>query len=315
MRILAYAAALAATLLISPVAGADTYPSKPIRWVVPFTVGGPADIIARAMQGKLQEDLGQPVYIDNRPGGNSNIGHEYAAKAAPDGYTILYVVPNIVTNPLLYKVAVDPLKDLAPVIMLTSQNYVMLTSPGFAPKTVPEIVEAARKGGVNCASGGGLPGFGCEWLHSMTKADFQHIQYKGNAPALTDLMGGQVNVMIDLFNTALPQVKAGRVHAVALTGPKRGMPLPELPTISETLPGFVLQGWHGVMAPPGTPAPIIERLNKAMRAALADPKVAKLITDTFIDVTPSSAAEFGRVLKSDYAKYSRITQDAGIRPE
>ncbi len=296
-------------------ASAQAFPNKPIRWIVPFAVGGPADIIARAMLPKLQENLGQPVIIDNRGGANSNIGHDAVARAVPDGYTILYVVPNVVTNPLLYKNMVDPLKDLAPVIQMTSQAYVLLTNPSFAPKTVPEIIEAARKGGVNCASGGGLPGFGCAWLRSITKADFTHIQYKGNAPALNDLIGGQVNVMIDLFNTALPQVKGGRVRAVALTGPKRGQPLPDLPVMAETLPGFVLLGWHGVMAPPATPAPIIERINQAMRFALADPAVHARVTESFIDVTPTSAAEFGKVIQEDWVKYSRITTDAGIKPE
>jgi tripartite-type tricarboxylate transporter receptor subunit TctC len=313
------AVAFAATALLPLLplaAGAQPFPTKPIRWVVPFTVGGPADIIARAMQPKMQENLGQSIYIDNRGGGNSNIGHELVARAAPDGYTILYVVPNVITNPLLYKISLDPFKTLAPVIQMTSQSYVMVASPNFAPRTLPEVIEAARKGkGVNCASGGGLPGFGCEWLHSMTKADFTHIQYKGNAPALTDLIGGQVDVMIDLFNTSLPMLRAGRMHAIALTSPQRGMPLPDLPVMTETLPGFVLQGWHGIMAPAGTPPAIIERLNQAARFALADPAVKKLISDNYIDVTPTSAAEFGKVLKTDWDKYSRITHDAGIQPE
>ncbi len=315
MHTLARSLTALAAALVPFIASAQPYPAKPIRWVIPFSVGGPADVIARILQPKLQESLGQPLIIDNRVGANSNIGHDAVAKAAPDGYTILYVVPNVVTNPSLYRIAVDPIKELAPVIQMTSQSYVLLANPNFAPKTVPEIIAAARTGNVSCASGGGLPGFGCEWLRSLTKADFTHIPYKGNAPALNDLMGGQVNIMIDLFNTALPQVKAGKVRGIALTGPKRGVPLPELPVIAETLPSFVLLGWHGIMAPPGTPAPIVERLNQAFRFALADPDVHKRISDTFIEVTPTSAAEFGKVLQDDYAKYARITRDAGIKPE
>jgi tripartite-type tricarboxylate transporter receptor subunit TctC len=154
---------------------AQAYPAKPIRWIVPFSAGGPADVIARVLGPGLNEALGQSVIIDNRPGGNSNIGHEAAARSAPDGYTILYVVPNIVTNPTLFKAPmVDPLKDLVPVAQLTSQSYVLLANPAFAPRTMAEVVAAARKGGVTCASGGGLPTFGCEWLRSMTKADFVH---------------------------------------------------------------------------------------------------------------------------------------------
>ncbi|MDB6001146.1 MAG: tripartite tricarboxylate transporter substrate binding protein [Rhizobacter sp.] len=294
----------------------SSYPNKPIRWVVPFAAGGPADLIARALGPKLNEALGQQVIIDNRGGGNSNIGHEIAARAAPDGYTILYVVPNVVTNPVLFKsTSVDPLKDLVPVAQLTTQSYVLMAAKNFAPKNMAEILAKAKGGGVTCASGGGLPTFGCEWLRSSTKADFLNVPYRGNAPALTDLMGGQVDILIDLFNTALPQIKAGSVKAIALTGRKRGQPLPDLPVINETLPDFVLLGWHGVMAPAGTPAPIIERLNAAFVKALGDPGVRKLITDTFIDVTPTSAAEFGKVVKEDFAKYQRIAHDAGIKPE
>jgi tripartite-type tricarboxylate transporter receptor subunit TctC len=296
-------------------ASAQGFPNHAIRWIVPYSAGGPADFIARAMQPKMQENLGVPVIIDNRPGGNANIGHELASRAAPDGYTILYVVPNIVTNPLLYKNMVDPLKDLAPVAKITSQAYVLVANPSFPAKTVGDIVDIARKKGVNCASGGGLPGFGCLWFKSYSKADVTHVQYKGNGPAMLDLVSGQVDIMIDLFNTALPQIKAGKARAIALTGHKRGMPLPELPTISETIPGFVLEGWHGVMIAPGTPQPIVDRLNKAIRFALADPGVIKRITESSIDITPSSPAEFEETLKEDWAKYSRITHDVGIKPE
>lgn len=309
------AAAAFPLALASFAAGAQEFPTKPIRWVVPFSAGGPADTLARAMQPKLQENLGQPVIIDDRPGGNSNIGHELVSKAPPDGHTILYVTPSVVTNTLLYPDMVDPVKELAPVARITSQTYVMVANPGFPARTMPEIIARAKKRGVNCASGGGLPAFGCMWLRSHTKADFTHIQYKGNGPALNDLIGGQVDFMIDLSNTALPHVRAGRLRAVALTGSRRGMPLPKLPVISETIPGFVLEGWHGVMAPPGTPAPILERLSQAMRAALADPQVAKRITDSYIEVTPSTPAELAATIKEDLAKYSRITHDAGIKPQ
>jgi tripartite-type tricarboxylate transporter receptor subunit TctC len=295
--------------------GSGSFPTKPIRWIVPYAAGGPADVIARAMQPKLQEALGQSVVIDNRPGGNANIGHELVAKAPPDGYTILYVVPNVVTNTLLYRNMVDPVKELAPVARITTQNYILVANPNFPARTVAEMIEQARKGGVNCASGGGLPGFGCMWFKSFSKADFTHVLYKGNGPAMNDLLGGQVNVMIDLFNTAMPQVNAGRARAIATTGSRRGPPLPNLPVIGETIPGFALEGWHGIMAPPGTPAPVIDRLNQAIRTALGDPGVARRISESGIEVTPSSPAEFAATLREDLAKYSRITQDAGIKPE
>ncbi len=306
---------MAGLAVASAAASAADFPSKPIHWIVPFTAGGPADVIARLLSPKLAAELGQPIVIENRSGGNSNIGHDAVARAAPDGYTILYVVPNVVTNPSLYHVAVDPLKDLAPVAQMTTQAYVMLAGPKFAPKTVAEIVERARQGGVSCAAGGGLPGFGCEWLRSLTKADFMHVPFKGNAPALTALMGGQVDIMIDLFNTALPQVEAGRVRPVALTGPTRGNPLPDLPVVAETLPGFVLVGWHGVMAPANTPEPVVRRLNEAFGKALADPDIQRRISESYIDVAHTSAEKFGEILRADFKQYADIVRAAGIEKQ
>lgn len=314
----ALAAALAAVLLgATHDALSQTWPVKPIRWIVPFAAGGPADVIARMVSGELAKQLGQPVIIDNRAGGAANIGHEAAARSAPDGYTILYAIPSVVTNVSLLKSAVDPIKELTPVARLTTQAYVLLASPGFAPRTLAEIVAAAKDkpGSVSCASGGGLPALGCEWLKSVTRAEIVHVPYKGNAPALNDLIGGQVSVLIDLFNTALPQIRSGKVRAVALTSETRGPPLPELPVMAETLPGFVLVGWHGVMAPAGVPRPIIEQLNRAFGQALADPEVNKRISDSQITVAHSSAEAFGRIIETDLAKYARIVRDAGIKPE
>jgi tripartite-type tricarboxylate transporter receptor subunit TctC len=304
-------------LLLSASVRAQDFPTKPVRWIVPFPPGGPADVIARLLLPKFSTSLGQPVVIDNRAGGSSNIGHEAAARAAPDGYTILYVVPNVVTNALLTKGSVDPTKELRPIAQLTAQSYVLMASPGFAPRTIGEIIAAAKAkpGAVTCAAGGGLPAFGCEWLRPATGTDITHVPYKGNALAMNDLIGGQVSLLIDLFNTALPQIRAGKVRAIALTSAKRGPPLPELPVIAETLPGFVLVGWHGVMAPAGVPMPVVERLNAALGEALADPEVKQRITETSIEVAHTSAETFGRILQEDAVKYARIIKDAGIRPE
>ena len=298
-------------------AAAQSFPSKPVRWIVPFAAGGPADVIARILQPRFAERLGQPVVIENRAGGGSNIGHEAGAKATPDGYTILYVVPNVVTNPSLFRNQIDPLKELAPVAQLTTQAYVLLANPMFKPNTISEIIATAKTkpGGVTCAAGGGLPTFGCEWLRSLVGNGIVHVPYKGNAPALTDLIGGQVDMLIDLFNTALPQVKAGKVRPIALTGAKRGLPLPELPVFAETLPEFVLVGWHGVMAPVGVPPAITDRLNKALGDALADPEVTRRISDSFIEVAHTSADTFGKIVQADFHKYARIVKAAGIKPE
>lgn len=296
---------------------AQDFPSKPVHWVVPFAAGGPADVFARMIQPKLAEQLRQPVIIENKAGAQSNIGHAEVARAQPDGYTVLYVVPNIVTNPSLFKNMVDPLQQLAPVTRITSQSYVLVANNNLNPKTLDEIVAQvkAKPGSVSCASGGGLMTFGCEWLKTMTKADFIHVQYKGNGPALKDLLGGQVNILFDLFNTSLPQIRAGKIRPVALTGSRRGEPLPGVPTISETLPGFVLEGWHGVMAPVGLPRPVLDKLNRAFHAALADPGVAKRITDSYSDVAPTTPEAFGEILREDFAKYAQIVKEAGIKPE
>lgn len=302
-------------LLVSSASLAQDYPNKPVKWIVPFSAGGPADIIARAIQPKLVEQLGQPVVIDNKAGGQSNIGHAEAARAEPDGYTILYVVPNVVTNPSLFKNMVDPLKELAPVTRLTSQGYVVVASNEFGPKTLAEVIAQAKAKGVTCASGGGLMTFGCAWLKTATQADFVNVQYKGNAPAMNDLLGGQVNILFDLFNTSLPQIRGGKIRPVALTGAKRGEPLPGVPTISETLPGFVLEGWHGVMAPVGLPRPVLDRLNRAFHVALRDPAVAKRITDGYSDVAPTTPEQFGAILRDDFAKYAKIVKEAGIKTE
>ena len=303
--------------LLPGAAIAQSFPTKPVRWIVPFSAGGPADVIARVVGPKLAERLGQPVLIDNRAGGNSNIGHEAVARSAPDGYTMLYVVPNIVTNPSLFRNMLDPLKELSPLAQMTVQSYALVANPAFEPRTVAEIIAAARAkpGSVSCASGGGLMTFGCEWMRTMTKTDIVHVQYKGNAPALTDLLGGQVNLLFDLYNTSLPQIRAGKIRPVALTRPTRGLPLPEVPVIAETLPGFVLVGWHGVMLPVGVPRPIVERLNTALAEALADKDVAKRITDGYSEVAHTTPEAFGEILREDYAKYARIVKEAGIKTE
>ncbi len=311
------ASLLVAASLSAGTAFAQTWPAKPVRWIVPFPAGGPADVIARTVGPKLSERLGQPVLIDNRAGGNSNIGHEAVARSAPDGYTFLYVVPNIVTNPSLFKNMIDPLKDLAPLAQMTVQSYALVANPAFAPKTVAEIIAAARAkpGSVTCASGGGLMTFGCEWLRTTTKTEIVHVQYKGNAPALTDLLGGQVNILFDLYNTSLPQIRAGKIRPVALTRATRGLPLPDVPVIAETLPGFVLVGWHGAMLPVGVPQPIVAKLNQALGEALADKDVAKRISDGYSEVAHTSPEAFGEILREDYAKYARIVKEAGIKPE
>src|SRR5438552_634417 len=233
---------VAATTFAGTLAQAQTaWPSKPIRWIVPFPPGGPADVVTRLLSAKLAERVAQPAIVENRGGAGGNVGHEAAARAAPEGYTVAFVVPAIITNPFFLKASIDPFRELAPVIHLDSASMVLLTHPAFPANTVAELISRARAkpGSVSCASSGALPQVGCEMLRIHAGAEMIMVQYKGNAPALNALMGGEVNLLFDVVNVAQVQVKSGRVRAIASTNPKRGIgPCGELPVLAGTLLGF-----------------------------------------------------------------------------
>jgi len=297
--------------------GASAFPSRPIHWIVPFAPGGPTDVISRLLAPKLAERLGQPVIVENRVGAAGNIGTESVAKAAPDGYTVLYVVPAVITNPFFFKGSPDP-KDLAPIIQVATVPMLLLASNAFAPKTVVEIVELvrAKPGTVSCGSSGALPTVGCELLRSHAKAEMIMVLYKGNAPALNALMSGEINLLFDVVNTAVPQVKAGRVRAVAVLTSKRGVPgIPDLPAISETLPGFEFTTWHGVMAPAATPRDIVQRWNREISAVLAQPDVRQRLVETGFEVLGGSPEAFEQRLRQDQETFGRILREAGVKPE
>jgi tripartite-type tricarboxylate transporter receptor subunit TctC len=315
MKIRILAGALA---LLAASAAHAQWPSKPIRWIVPFPPGGPADVVTRIVSSKLAERTGQPNVVENRGGAGGNVGHEAAAKSAPDGYTVLFVVPAIVTNPFFLKTSIDPFRDLAPVIHLDSAWMVLLANPAFPAGTVAAVIAQARAkpGGVSCAASGALPQVGCEMLRSYAGADMIMVQYKGNAPALNAVMGGEVNLIFDLLNTSQGQVKAGRVRAIAVTSAKRpGGPLGDLPTVGETISGFELVTWHGVMVPAGTPRDVVLKLNREIQWVLEQPDVARRFADGGLDITGGTPEVFEALLKRDYAKYGRILTGAGIKPE
>jgi len=314
-RILASALAL---LMASAAHAQSAWPSKPIRWIVPFPPGGPADVVTRLVSSKLAERTGQPGVVENRGGAGGNVGHEAAARAPADGYTVLFVVPAIVTNPFFLKASIDPFKELAPVIHLDSASMVLLTSPAFPAGSVAEVIARARAkpGSVSCAASGALPQVGCEMLRSYAGAEMIMVQYKGNAPALNAVMGGEVNLLFDLVNTAQGQVKSGRVRAVASTNAKRGIgPFGDLPAVAETIPDFELVNWHGVMVPAATPKDIVQKLNREIEWVLDQPDIRKRFADGGLDITGGSPEAFDALLKRDYAKYGKILVAAGIRPE
>lgn len=312
-------AAAGAAMLVALGAQAQTaaWPSKPIRWVVPYPPGGPSDMVARLLGAKLAERVGQPVVIENRPGGAGNIGVEHVMKAAPDGHTIVYAVPGIILNPFIVKSSPDH-RDLAPVIQLANASWVLLASTGFAPKTVAEVIAAAKAkpGTVSCGSSGGLPTVACEWLRSYARAEMIMVMYKGQGPALNALMGGEINLLFDGVSTAAAQVKAGRVRPLASLNSRRGGEVfVDLPTMAETIPGFELVTFHGVMAPAATPRDIVSRLNREFAAVLAQPDVRQRLTEAGYEVVASSVEAFDEVLRRDTAKYGRILKEAGIKPE
>jgi len=308
----------AALLAVSLAQAQSAWPSKPIRWIVPFPPGGPADVVTRLVSSKLAERTGQVGVVENRGGAGGNVGHEAVAKAPADGYTVLFVVPAIITNPFFLKASIDPFKDLAPVIHLDSAWMVLLANPAFPAATVSEVIAQARAkpGAVSCAASGALPQVGCEMLRSYAASEMIMVQYKGNAPALNAVMGGEVNLLFDLVNTAQAQVKAGRVRAIASTNAKRGIgPFGDLPVISETIPDFELVTWHGVMVPAATPGDIVQKLNREIQWVLEQPDIRRRFSDGGLDITGGTPEAFEAILRRDYAKYGKILVGAGIKPE
>jgi tripartite-type tricarboxylate transporter receptor subunit TctC len=319
----AWAAALVGAFALltaaAPAAHAQAWPAKPIRWIIPFPPGGPADINARMIAPRLSERLGQQVVVDNRPGAASNIGYEAAAKAAPDGYTMVMGVAGLVTNPHLYKLSFDPLKDLVPVAQLVTIQIVLVAHPSFAPNNLTEAIALARSkpGTVRCAWGAStVLQLACETIRLDGKADILVVAYKGSAPAMTDLLGGHVDMMFDVPNSAAPHVRAGKLKALATTNRARGQqPFPELASANESIPGFEMTTWQGVFVPAGTPPEIVTRLNREVNAVLAEPEIAKRITESGLSIVPMTPTEFGTMVRQDYERYGRLIKAAGIKAD
>jgi tripartite-type tricarboxylate transporter receptor subunit TctC len=310
------AACLAGLSAPSAAMAADApWPTQPIRLVVPFPPGGGSDMTARVVGQKLGERLGQTVIVENRPGAASNIGMDAVVRSPADGYTLLFAVPTVAQNPFLYKLNFDPRTDLVPVAKLTEVSFVLLSNPGFAPKTLPDILKLAKEqpGVVTCGSAGATPGIGCQLLKLLGKVDISIIPYKGNAPAMTDLMGGQIDLLFDVVNSAQPQVASGRARAVATTDKKRGNPpFPDLPLASEALPGLELSAWQALMVPAKTPPAIVQRLEREVAKVMADPAVIQKLREGGIEPAYANAAAFSQTLKKDYERYGKIIKETGM---
>lgn len=314
-------AALWSALAMTQAVAAESYPSRPIRFIVPFPPGGGNDIVGRIVATKLAEGLGQQVVVDNRGGAGGTLGTDLAAKAPRDGYTLL--VNNIslaVNHSLVRKLPYDTLKDLAPVSLIGRQANVVVVHPDFAAKSVRELLSLARAkpGELNYGSGGqgSASHLATEMLKLMAQVDMVHVPYKGLGPALTDLMGGRLELIISTLASALPHMKANRLRPLAVTTAKRSMFFPAVPTMDEAgVKGYEFSTWYGLLVTAGTPDAILDRLNTETRKAIASSAVKEQFVAQGLEPATSSAQEFGAYLRSEIAKWGKVIRAAGVTPE
>lgn len=304
---------------LSP-AQAQTYPAKPIRLVVGFAAGGGTDYVARAIAPKLGEALGQPFIIDNKPGAAGTLGNELVAKSAPDGYTLLAAAagPMTVAPNFLSKLPYDTFKDFEPIALVATSPFVLVVNPALPFKTLAEFNAAAKAkpGSINFGSSGtgGSPHLAGELYKRMAGIDIVHVPYKGLAPALIDLLGGQIQAVFADIGLALKQIEAGKLRPLAVTGPQRFAALPAVPTIIESgLPGYRAETWYGLVAPAGVPAPIISRLHAETRKALAAPELQAQLASQGLVPASMSSAEFAAMIRDDFNKWGRLIKEANIQ--
>jgi len=316
-RFLRLAAGAAVLPLASRLALAQAYPSRPVRIIVPVAPGGALDILARIMGQWLSERLGQSVVIENRPGAGTNIGIEAAVRAAPDGYTLLLIPASVTTNATLYQdLTFNFIRDIEPVAMISTLPMVMEINPQIPAKTVAEFIAYAKAnpGKISMASGGSGSSshVGGELFKMLAGIDMIHVPYRGGAPALADLIGGQVQVMFSPLPESLGAIRSGQVRALGVASAKRVEALPDVPTVAETVPGFEASTWQGIGAPKNTPPEIIERLNREINAALADPKIKGRLADLGSIPTPMSPADFKKLIVAETEKWAKVIRTANI---
>jgi tripartite-type tricarboxylate transporter receptor subunit TctC len=314
------AAGAAALTAVSRIARAQTYPSRPVRLIVPLAPAGAADILARLIGQWLSERLGQQFVIDNRPGGGGNIGTEAAVRAPADGYTLLLVGGlNAVNATFYYKLNFNFIRDIAPVASIIRTPFVMAVNPTVPAKTVPEFIAYAKTspGKINYGSAGTgtathLTG---ELFKMMAGVDMVHVPYRGGGPALADLLGGQVQVMFPTTVSSIEYIKAGRLRALAVTAATRSDVLPDIPTVGEFVPGYEASNWYGVGAPKATVAKIVEKLNKEINAGLADPNMKTRLADLGGTVLVGSPADFGKLIAEETEKWGKVVKFTGIKAD
>jgi tripartite-type tricarboxylate transporter receptor subunit TctC len=311
-----------AALLLIPLcleAGAQAYPAKPVRILVPFPPGGTADLLTRLTAEKMTASFGQQFVVENRAGAGGNLAAEHVSRAEPDGYTLLASPPHLLTiNPLLYRLSFDPTK-LAPVSIIATYPNVLLAGPKLRAATLQELIAQARErpGAIAIASQGNgtLSHLAAELFKSMAKVDLLHVPYKGTAPAMTDLLGGQVELMFDNLITAMPHVKSGKLRLLGVAGERRIGAFADVPAINEVLPGFRSETWMALVAPPGTPGAITEKLSAAVRRAVAEPDFRRLLTELQAEPVGNTPREMADVIRHESERWSRVIREAHITIE
>jgi tripartite-type tricarboxylate transporter receptor subunit TctC len=314
------AAGATALPVISRFAWAQTYPTQPVRIIVGFGPGGAPDILARLIGQWLSERLGQPFVVENRPGGGGNVGTELVVRAPPDGYTLLLVsLTNIVNATLYDNLNFNFIRDIAPVASISREPLGMEVNPSFPANTVPEFIAYAKAnpGKINMASPGigTTPHMAGELFMFMTGVKMVHVPYRSSAPALTDLLGGQVQMMFSPLPSSIEYVRAGKLRALAVTTATRSAALPDIPTVGDFVPGYEAATFFGIGAPKNTPAEIVERLNKEINAGLTDPNLKARLTDLGSVPTPVTPAELGKFIADETEKWGKVIRAANIKPE
>ena len=319
LRLVAVFLGPALSVIACIASGAQTFPDKPIRWISPFPPGGGNDILSRSIAQKLSEQLGQQVVVDNRAGANNVIGTDIVARAAADGYTLILASSNHVINPSLYhSIPYDAIRDFTPVILVGLTPLMLVVHPGVAASSVGELINLAksRPGQLNFAStgGGGVPHLAGVLFNSMAGVDIKHIPYKGSAQAVTDVLGGQVQLMYGTMLAVLQQVRAGKLRGLGVTSAQRSPAAPDIPTIAEAgVPGYAASLWYGVLAPAATRKDIVFRLNAEIAKALHAPEVKERIVSQGVDLQAGTPDEFALLIGAELQKWPKVIKDFGVR--
>jgi tripartite-type tricarboxylate transporter receptor subunit TctC len=319
-RLLQLAAGAAALPAVTRMAAAQSYPARPLRMIIGYPPGGSADITARLTGQWLSERLGQPVVVESRPGAATNLATEAVVRAPGDGYTLLLVAPANAINATLYdKLSFNFLRDIVPVAGIIRFPNVVVVNPSLPIKTIPELIAYAKAnpGKLNMASSGNgstihMSG---ELFKMLTGINMVHVPYRGGAPALTDLIAGQVHVMFDNVPTSAEHIKAGKLRGLAVTSTTRSAVLPDLPTVADVLPGYEASAWYGLGVPKNTPGEVIDTVNKAMNAVLADPKAQARFAELGASLLPGSPADFGKLLADETEKWGKVVKFSGAKPD